>query len=172
MPVEEAREWLRTLPAVGPKTAACVLLFGLGMPGLPVDTHVFRVASRLALIDERLARTNRRPTSRRRSRRRTTSVPHPAHPPWPPHLLRPQPGVRAVPAAGWLSLWLGKQARLSCRFAARQKKVKGFLRGHPSDSPARGLHPPAPPLKGPSGFAGKRSPKPALLREPCFALTW
>jgi endonuclease III len=53
-PVEEAREWLRTLPAVGPKTAACVLLFGLGMPGLPVDTHVFRVASRLALIDERL----------------------------------------------------------------------------------------------------------------------
>jgi len=54
MPVEEAREWLRTLPAVGPKTAACVLLFGLGMPGLPVDTHVFRVASRLALIDERL----------------------------------------------------------------------------------------------------------------------
>ena len=54
MPVEEARQWLRTLPAVGPKTAACVLLFGLGMPGLPVDTHVFRVASRLALIDERL----------------------------------------------------------------------------------------------------------------------
>ena len=54
LPVAEAREWLRTLPAVGPKTAACVLLFGLGMPGLPVDTHVFRVASRLALIDERL----------------------------------------------------------------------------------------------------------------------
>jgi endonuclease-3 len=54
MPIEESREWLRTLPAVGPKTAACVLLFGLGLPGLPVDTHVFRVASRLALIDERL----------------------------------------------------------------------------------------------------------------------
>ena len=54
MPVEEAREWLRTLPAVGPKTAACVLLFGLGMPGLPVDTHVFRVACRLGLIEEKL----------------------------------------------------------------------------------------------------------------------
>jgi endonuclease-3 len=51
---DEAREWLRTLPAVGPKTAACVLLFGLGKPGLPVDTHVFRVASRLGLVEEKL----------------------------------------------------------------------------------------------------------------------
>ncbi|HEU0074950.1 MAG TPA: endonuclease III [Dehalococcoidia bacterium] len=54
MPVEEAREWLRTLPAVGPKTAACVLLFGLGMPGLPVDTHVFRVSTRLGLVEEKM----------------------------------------------------------------------------------------------------------------------
>jgi endonuclease-3 len=54
MPVAEAREWLRTLPAVGPKTAACVLLFGLGMPGLPVDTHVFRVGCRLGLIEEKM----------------------------------------------------------------------------------------------------------------------
>jgi len=54
LPVEQAREWLRTLPAVGPKTAACVLLFGLGMPGLPVDTHVFRVATRLGLVDEKM----------------------------------------------------------------------------------------------------------------------
>ena len=54
MPVEDAREWLRTLPAVGPKTAACVLLFGLGMPGLPVDTHVFRVGCRLGLIEEKM----------------------------------------------------------------------------------------------------------------------
>ncbi len=51
---EPAREWLRTLPAVGPKTAACVLLFGMGKPGLPVDTHVHRVAGRLGLIDIRL----------------------------------------------------------------------------------------------------------------------
>ncbi len=51
---EAAREWLRTLPAVGPKTAACVLLFGLGKPGLPVDTHVHRVAGKLGLIDIRL----------------------------------------------------------------------------------------------------------------------
>jgi endonuclease-3 len=54
IPLDEAREWLRTLPAVGPKTAACVLLFGLGRPGLPVDTHVHRVAGRLGFYPEKL----------------------------------------------------------------------------------------------------------------------
>ena len=53
MPLEEARAWLRSLPGVGPKTAACVLLFSLGMPALPVDTHVHRVAIRLGLIPEK-----------------------------------------------------------------------------------------------------------------------
>jgi len=50
MPLEEARGWLRSLPGVGPKTAACVLLFAMGRPALPVDTHVERVAKRLGLI--------------------------------------------------------------------------------------------------------------------------
>ncbi len=50
MPLEEAREWLVKLPGVGFKTASCVLLFALGIPAMPVDTHVFRVASRLGLI--------------------------------------------------------------------------------------------------------------------------
>jgi endonuclease-3 len=50
MPLEEAKAWLRSLPGVGPKTAACVLLFALGQPALPVDTHVHRVAKRLGLI--------------------------------------------------------------------------------------------------------------------------
>lgn len=52
-PLEEARAWLRSLPGVGPKTAACVLLFSLGMPALPVDTHVHRVAKRLGLVGEK-----------------------------------------------------------------------------------------------------------------------
>jgi len=51
LPVDEARDWLRQLPGVGMKTASCVLLFSLGMPALPVDTHVSRVARRLGLID-------------------------------------------------------------------------------------------------------------------------
>jgi endonuclease-3 len=53
LPLEEARAWLRSLPGVGPKTAACVLLFALGRPAMPVDTHVERVAKRLALIPAR-----------------------------------------------------------------------------------------------------------------------
>src|SRR3990170_3061223 len=50
MPLVEAKAWLRSLPGVGPKTAACVLMFALGMPALPVDTHVHRVARRLGLV--------------------------------------------------------------------------------------------------------------------------
>ncbi len=53
MPLEEARDWLRSLPGVGPKTAACVLLFALGRPALPVDTHVHRVAKRLGIVPEK-----------------------------------------------------------------------------------------------------------------------
>jgi endonuclease-3 len=53
-PLEEARAWLRALPGVGPKTAACVLLFALGRPAMPVDTHVERVSKRLGLIPEKL----------------------------------------------------------------------------------------------------------------------
>jgi endonuclease-3 len=44
------KEYLRALPGVGPKTAACVLLFCLKRPVLPVDTHVHRVTRRLGLI--------------------------------------------------------------------------------------------------------------------------
>jgi endonuclease-3 len=47
----EAEDYLMRLPGVGHKTASCVLLFSLGKPSLPVDTHVFRVAKRLGLID-------------------------------------------------------------------------------------------------------------------------
>jgi len=50
MPLEEARAWLLSIPGVGPKTAAIVLLFALGRPVFPVDTHVHRVARRLGLI--------------------------------------------------------------------------------------------------------------------------
>ncbi|MFH1486498.1 MAG: endonuclease III [Chloroflexota bacterium] len=53
MPILEAKAWLRRLPGVGPKTAACVLLFSLGRPVLPVDTHVHRVGRRLGLISQK-----------------------------------------------------------------------------------------------------------------------
>ena len=50
MSVEEAQAYLTSLPGVGRKTAACVLLFALGMHDVPVDTHVSRVATRLGLF--------------------------------------------------------------------------------------------------------------------------
>lgn len=52
LPTAQAREFLLSLPGVGPKTAACVLLFSLGRPVMPVDTHVHRVAARLGLIPD------------------------------------------------------------------------------------------------------------------------
>ncbi len=52
-PRDEAIEYLVALPGVGRKTAACVLLFALGRPEIPVDTHVYRVGGRLGLFPER-----------------------------------------------------------------------------------------------------------------------
>jgi endonuclease-3 len=51
--VPGARDYLVSLPGVGRKTAACVLLFALGMRDVPVDTHVSRVGSRLGLFRPR-----------------------------------------------------------------------------------------------------------------------
>jgi endonuclease-3 len=48
--VPEAQAYLCSLPGVGRKTAACVLLFALGMRDVPVDTHVSRVGTRLGLV--------------------------------------------------------------------------------------------------------------------------
>jgi endonuclease III len=48
--VPEAQAYLTSLPGVGRKTAACVLLFALGMRDVPVDTHVSRVGGRLGLF--------------------------------------------------------------------------------------------------------------------------
>jgi endonuclease-3 len=45
------RDYLMSLPGVGPKTAACVLAFSLRRPALPVDTHVYRVARRLGFVE-------------------------------------------------------------------------------------------------------------------------
>jgi endonuclease III len=50
--VDAARDFLCSLPGVGRKTAACVLLFAFGMHDIPVDTHVSRVGRRLGLFRE------------------------------------------------------------------------------------------------------------------------
>ena len=90
---------------MGRKTAACVLLFSYDRPELPVDTHVYRVASRLGLIrpkasfeeahDELLALS--RPGGRLRAAREHA-------PPRPPALQAAAAALRAVPAASPLPL--------------------------------------------------------------------
>ena len=49
-PREESLEFLLSLPGVGRKTAACVLIFTWGIPEIPVDVHVHRVGGRLGLF--------------------------------------------------------------------------------------------------------------------------
>jgi endonuclease-3 len=50
MQKEKAYQFLLDIKGVGPKTAACTLLFGAGIPIYPVDTHVYRISSRLGWV--------------------------------------------------------------------------------------------------------------------------
>jgi endonuclease-3 len=53
MTPEQAMAWLMRFKGVGRKTASIVLLFALGMPAFPVDTHIYRISGRLGLRPER-----------------------------------------------------------------------------------------------------------------------
>jgi endonuclease-3 len=50
---QEVADYLVELPGVGPKTAACVLVFSMGRDAFPVDTHVHRILRRLGWIGDR-----------------------------------------------------------------------------------------------------------------------
>ena len=52
----DAEAWLAQMKGVGPKTRSIVLLFSLGMPAFPVDTHVHRVTKRIGLIGPKVSR--------------------------------------------------------------------------------------------------------------------
>ncbi len=54
LPFDEARAWLMKFKGVGPKTAAIVLLFSMGRPAFPVDTHIYRVTGRIGLRPEKM----------------------------------------------------------------------------------------------------------------------
>ncbi|HEY1628806.1 MAG TPA: hypothetical protein VGF52_03040, partial [Tepidisphaeraceae bacterium] len=47
---EPAHEYLTNFKGIGPKTAACTLLFAFGKSVFPVDTHIHRIARRLEWI--------------------------------------------------------------------------------------------------------------------------
>ena len=101
--VAEARAELVALPGVGRKTAACVLLFAYGMADVPVDTHVSRVGTRLALFRPGApVRGAPRRHARDHPARAGARVPRQPAPPRAPHLpraaarvpeLRPAPDV-------------------------------------------------------------------------------
>jgi len=50
---ERIKAYLRRFKGVGEKTVACVLLFSLRRPAMPVDTHVLRVSKRLGLVPQK-----------------------------------------------------------------------------------------------------------------------
>ncbi len=49
LPADQAADWLMRFKGVGRKTASIVLLFSLGLPAFPVDTHIHRLSGRLGL---------------------------------------------------------------------------------------------------------------------------
>ncbi len=49
----DARDWLTAIDGIGKKTASVLLLFSFGMPLMPVDRHVERVAQRVGLIPKK-----------------------------------------------------------------------------------------------------------------------
>ncbi len=51
---DKALAWLTQHKGVGPKTAAIVLQFSLGIPAFPVDTHVYRVSGRTGIRPNKL----------------------------------------------------------------------------------------------------------------------
>lgn len=51
----EVRDWLTSFNGVGRKTASIVMLFSLGIPAFPVDTHIYRVSGRLGLRPQKMS---------------------------------------------------------------------------------------------------------------------
>jgi len=49
--LDEGMAWLLASPGVGKKTAGIVVLFSLGKPYFPVDTHIRRVLTRLGVVE-------------------------------------------------------------------------------------------------------------------------
>lgn len=60
LPEGEVMQYLTSLKGVGPKTAACTMLFALDKKAFPVDTHVHRVANRLGIVTTKSAEETQR----------------------------------------------------------------------------------------------------------------
>ncbi len=136
--VPRTLEELQTLPSVGPKTANCVLVFGYGVPAMPVDTHVHRISNRLGAV------RTRSPEETEQALRET--VPERYWIPLNPLLVQhgqnlcrphrpkcPECPIVALCATGRALRDGGPTPRAEDRVAARAKAPRGARRG-----PARG----------------------------------
>ena len=56
MDPRDAFDELVSIKGVGTKTAACVMVFSLGQPFFPVDTHIHRISIRLGIVPEGTSR--------------------------------------------------------------------------------------------------------------------
>jgi len=58
--IDAARTALGAYKGVGAKSINCILLFSLGLPAFPVDTHVHRILRRLGIVETKdLGKANR-----------------------------------------------------------------------------------------------------------------
>jgi endonuclease-3 len=55
MSARDARDWLTRIDGIGKKTASVLLLFSFGLPLMPVDRHVDRVAHRVGLVGPKVS---------------------------------------------------------------------------------------------------------------------
>lgn len=55
MSAKDAKEFLQSFRGVGPKTAACTLLFASHKKVFPLDTHIFRIFRRMGVLPERIS---------------------------------------------------------------------------------------------------------------------
>ena len=93
--------WRRssTLPGVGRKTANVVLGHALGVPGLPVDRHVLRVANRIGIAESDDPEVVEQQLVRRAAARALDAHLRHADPARPPH-LQAQAALRSVRRCG------------------------------------------------------------------------
>lgn len=140
LPDEKAMDYLLLLPGVGPKTAACVLLFSLGRPVFPVDTHIHRIALRLGWVapgcapEEAFGLLNPRISPRLRYRLHLNLIAHRRETCRP---IQPRcPDCVLLTHCGW-----GRErlAGLAVDLAAR--RTENISGGRPASGEQAGIHP-------------------------------
>ena len=124
----EARAWLTSIDGIGKKTASVLLLFSFGLPLMPVDRHVERVALRVGLIPKKASADDAHdlflgllePDEMHEAH--VNLIQHGRH-----GLSRPTPGVRRLPVASTLPV-RGSEGALSRRSGVPTRRALHYHR--------------------------------------------